>query len=72
MDSGRALSPLQKRLLADYIEDNLDTPLSLADLAGLAGLSLSHLKTRFRNSFGMPPHQYVMHRRITRAEALIR
>ncbi|TAX84888.1 AraC family transcriptional regulator [Rhizobium leguminosarum] len=72
VDSGRALSPRQKRLLADYIEDNLDTPLSLADLAGLAGLSLSHLKTRFRNSFGMPPHQYVMHRRISRAEALIR
>ncbi|MGZ2384889.1 helix-turn-helix transcriptional regulator [Rhizobium brockwellii] len=71
-DIGRALSSRQKRLLAEYIEDNLDTSLSLADLAGLAGLSLSHLKTQFRNSFGIPPHQYVMHRRISRAEALIR
>ncbi|TBY58522.1 AraC family transcriptional regulator [Rhizobium leguminosarum bv. viciae] len=71
-DSGRALSPRQKRMLADYIEDNLDTSLSLAELAGLAGLSLSHLKTQFRNSFGMPPHQYVLHRRVARVEVLIR
>jgi AraC family transcriptional regulator len=71
-DIGRALSSRQKRLLADYIEDNLDTPLSLAKLAALAGLSLSHLKTQFRESFSMPPHQYIMHRRVTRAEALIR
>ncbi|MGO7974117.1 AraC family transcriptional regulator [Rhizobium ruizarguesonis] len=72
VDSGRALSPRQKRMLADYIEDNLDTSLSLAELAGLAGLSLSHLKTQFRNSFGMPPHRYVLHRRVARVEVLIR
>ncbi|MBB4251490.1 AraC family transcriptional regulator [Rhizobium sp. BK008] len=71
-DAGRALSPRQKRILTDYIEDNLDALLSLAELAGLAGLSLSHLKTQFRNSFGIPPHQYVMQRRVSRAEALIR
>jgi AraC family transcriptional regulator len=59
-------------MLADYIEDNLDTSLSLAELAGLAGLSLSHLKTQFRNSFGMPPHRYVLHRRVARVEVLIR
>ncbi|QHW28838.1 helix-turn-helix transcriptional regulator (plasmid) [Rhizobium leguminosarum bv. viciae 248] len=72
VESGRALSPRQKRMLADYIEDNLDTSLSLAELAGLAGLSLSHLKTQFGNSFGMPPHQYVLHRRVARVEVLIR
>ncbi|MGO7321054.1 helix-turn-helix transcriptional regulator [Rhizobium ruizarguesonis] len=71
-DAGRALLCRQRRLLADYIEDHLDTPLSLAELAALAGLSLSHLKTQFRNSFGVPPHQYVLHRRVVRAEALIR
>jgi AraC family transcriptional regulator len=71
-DAGRALSPRQKRILTDYIEDNLDALLSLAELAGLAGLSLSRLKTQFRNSFGIPPHQYVMQRRVSRAEALIR
>ncbi|MGO8112703.1 helix-turn-helix domain-containing protein, partial [Rhizobium leguminosarum] len=46
--------------------------LSLAELAALAGLSLSHLNTQFRNSFGMPPHQYVLHRRLARVEVLIR
>ncbi|NEH27880.1 helix-turn-helix transcriptional regulator [Rhizobium ruizarguesonis] len=72
VDNGRALSPRQKRMLTDYIEDNLDMPLSLAELASLAGLSLSHLKTQFRNSFGMPPHRYVLHRRVARVEVLIR
>ncbi|OAV54185.1 AraC family transcriptional regulator [Rhizobium sp. WYCCWR10014] len=72
VDNSRALSPRQKRMLTDYIEDNLDMPLSLAELAALGGLSLSHLKTQFRNSFGMPPHQYVLHRRVARAEVLIR
>ncbi|TCA29833.1 AraC family transcriptional regulator [Rhizobium leguminosarum bv. viciae] len=72
VDNGRALSPRQKRMLTDHIEDNLDMPLSLAELASLAGLSLSHLKTQFRNSFGMPPHRYVLHRRVARVEVLIR
>lgn len=70
-DAGQVLSPRQKSLLADFIECHLDGSLSLAELGGLAGLSLSHLKMRFRNSFGMPPHQYVLRRRVERAQALL-
>jgi transcriptional regulator GlxA family with amidase domain len=36
----------------EYIEDYLGQDLSLADLAGIAAVSESHLKTLFRRSMG--------------------
>lgn len=65
------LSPRQRRTLTDFIEANLDQPLSLADLAHLAGLGVTQFKTSFRNSFGMPVHQYVVRRRVDHARALL-
>lgn len=60
-----------KQLLA-HIEDNLESDLSLAEIADIAGVSVSHLKTLFRNSTGVPVHQYVLRRRVERATALLR
>ena len=68
---GQNLSPRQRRLLVEFVETHLDQPLSLADLAGVAGLSISHLKTLFRNSFGLPVHQYVVRRRVECARRLL-
>jgi AraC family transcriptional regulator len=59
------------RLLA-HIEDHLDQNLSLADIAAVAGLSASHLKTVFREATGLPVHQYVLRRRVERAQMLLR
>lgn len=67
----RTLSALQRRRLVDFIEDHIDRSLSLADLAAVAGLSLSHLKPLFRASFGMPVHQYVLTRRVERARLML-
>jgi AraC family transcriptional regulator len=66
-----ALSPRQQRRLTDFIEANLDRPLSLTDLAEVAGVGLSQLKLLFRGSFGMPVHQYVVRRRVEYARALL-
>ena len=55
--SGGLPGPTLKRLLT-YIEDTLDGALTLATLADVAGLSASHLKALFRQSMGMPVHQY--------------
>ena len=63
--------PTLRRLLA-YIEDNLDGALTLGNLAGVAGLSASHLKALFRQSMGVPVHQYVVRRRVERATTLLR
>jgi len=40
-------------------------------LAGLAQLSPYHFSRAFKQSFGMPPHQYLTSRRIERAKTLL-
>lgn len=60
-----------KQVIA-YVEDNLSHDLSLKELAAVAGVSVSHIKTTFRESVGMPVHQYVIHRRVDRAQLLLR
>jgi len=60
-----------KAVLA-FIEENLAGQLSLSQIAGAAGMSVSHCTVRFRESVGSPIHQYVIRRRLERAVALIR
>jgi AraC family transcriptional regulator len=59
-----------KQTLA-YIEDHLADDLSLSRIASTTGISASHFKTLFRESAGVPVHQYVMQRRIERAKDLL-
>lgn len=63
--------PQLKRVLA-YIEDNLSQDLSLREIAAIAQISVSHLKTTFRQSMGLPVHQYILERRVDRAQILLR
>jgi AraC family transcriptional regulator len=65
------LSSSQLRQVVEYIEEHLDQDLSLARLAGVVGVSASHLKTVFRRSTGLPVHEYVVQRRVERAKALL-
>lgn len=60
------------KIVLSYIEDNLGRDLSLGEIAAQAGLSTSHFKTLFRKSVGMPPHQYLIRRRVERAAAQLR
>lgn len=75
----RRTAPLEERLskrrltrVLDYIGENLERDLSLAELASVAGVSASHFKTLFRNSVGTPVHQYVVRRRVEFAAQLLR
>jgi AraC family transcriptional regulator len=65
------LAGWQQKRVAEYIDAHLDTETSLADLANVAKLSSFHFARSFKNSFGEPPHRYLMHRRIERAKALL-
>ncbi len=67
----RGLSKPQLRRVTAYIDEHLDQNLSLALLAGVAGVSASHLKTLFKHSTGLPVHEYVIQRRVERAKALL-
>ena len=66
------LAPHVLRRVKRYIEDHLAEPLPLADLARLAGLGRSHFSEAFRGSTGMPPHRWILIRRIERAKELLR
>lgn len=68
-----AAIPARKlKVVLSYIEDNLGRDISLGEIAAAAGLSTSHFKALFRKSVGMPPHQYLIRRRVERAAAQLR
>ncbi len=66
------LAPALRRQLRDYIEAHLSEAISLGQLAGLAALSEYHFARMFRESFGVPPHRYVLARRLVRAQQLLK
>ena len=54
-----------------YIDTHIDTTIYSDDLAALARLSSFHFCRVFRNTFGIPPHKYIMYKRIERAKSLM-
>lgn len=68
---GRPLPVWRLRHVLEYIDAHLDEDLSLAELAAVAGFSLSHFKPLFKQAVGMPAHRFVLERRVERAHALL-
>ncbi|AGA75347.1 AraC family transcriptional regulator [Pseudomonas plecoglossicida] len=66
------LAPSLRRQMVDYIEAHLDQPITLGELALRCNLSEYHFARMFRASFGLPPHQYLLARRLHRACQLLR
>ncbi|RZI30463.1 helix-turn-helix domain-containing protein [Pseudomonas orientalis] len=66
------LAAHQRRRLVEYIDQHLQDAISLGQLAGLCALSEYHFARMFRQSFGLPPHQYLLARRLARAKSLLR
>jgi AraC family transcriptional regulator len=65
------LAPWQVSRVASYVDAHLDSTIRNEDLATIARLNPSHFGRSFRNSFGEPPHEYVIRRRIERAQGLM-
>jgi AraC family transcriptional regulator len=65
------LAEWQKKKVAQYIEEHLSETITLAALAGLAKLSPFHFVRAFKQSFGLPPHQYLSSRRMEKAMTLL-
>ena len=59
------------RRVTEYIEQNLDKELRLAELAALAYMSPYHFARLFKCSTGVPPHRFVVRQRIARASAFL-
>jgi AraC-like DNA-binding protein len=54
-----------------YLQERYDAPVSLDELATVAGLSRFHLLRTFAHHTGLPPHAYQIHIRIERARKLL-
>lgn len=71
-DAGRAVRSLQnwrlKRVL-QYVDKNLTAKITLQDTAAVAGLSRMHFAAQFRAATGVRPHEYLLRRRIERAQS---
>lgn len=65
------LAPWQIRCVSTHIEGHLSESIQCEDLSNLVNLSLSHFMRAFRDSFGCPPHAYLMKRRMERAQGLM-
>jgi AraC family transcriptional regulator len=59
------------RAVKSYIEENLGNPITLRELASLACVSVRHFERAFRQSLGVPPHRYVLERRVSAARDLL-
>jgi AraC-like DNA-binding protein len=65
------LAPWQKRRVIDLFKEHLDGSIRLPTLARQCGLSVSHFARAFRQSFGTPPHHYLVLQRVECAKALL-
>ena len=71
---GRSRTPLPQwrlRRVIAHIDTNIDAGISLADLAGVAGLSRMHFAAQFRAATGLRPHEFLLRRRIDHAQRLL-
>jgi AraC family transcriptional regulator len=59
------------RAVIEYIEEHLDAGPTLEQLAAVARLSPNYFVSQFRRATGLPPHQYVIARRVERAKQLL-
>jgi AraC family transcriptional regulator len=66
-----ALPRSRLRAVVEYIEEHLDAGPTLAQLAAVAHLSPYHFARQFKAATGLPPHQYVILRRIERTKHLL-
>jgi AraC-like DNA-binding protein len=67
----QGLAPWQVRRVSAYIEANLDSTIRNSELAAVARLSVFHFTVAFRGSMGDSPQQYIIRRRVERAQGLM-
>jgi AraC family transcriptional regulator len=66
-----ALPPRKLGMTVDYIMANLDRNPRLEQIAALVNLSPYHFARQFKAATGLPPHQFVITRRVERAQQLL-
>ena len=65
------LTSRQMRRVTDYLIARLAHPVGLMELAAVANLSRAHFARAFRNSTGLPPHQWLLRQRVNKVQELL-
>lgn len=63
----RSIGPTSVRRADEYIEQHAHEPLTVAQVASSAGVSIRALQQGFKRSLGATPHQIIQHTRLERA-----
>jgi len=69
--SQTGLTTGQMRLLTEYMDTHLDEKLTVSALAALVNLTQFHFIRAFKQAVGVPPHQFMIRRRVDRARELL-
>jgi AraC family transcriptional regulator len=69
--SDGALPQRKLRAVVEYVEEHLDAGPTLEQMAAVAQLSPYHFARQFKAATGLPPHQYIIARRVERAKQLL-
>ncbi|WP_458130546.1 helix-turn-helix transcriptional regulator [Pseudomonas sp. R3-41] len=67
-----SITDSRMRLLDDFIDASLDSPVGVQAMAGLLGLSEGYFMRAFKQATGKSPHSYLIDRRLAKARALMR
>jgi AraC-like DNA-binding protein len=65
------LPPHALRRVREFIEAHLAENITIQTLATIAGLSMYHFARTFKQSEGITPHDYLVQRRVQRAQELL-
>ena len=71
---GRAKTALPRwraRRVVEYVDAHLGEPISLSDLGAASGLSRNYFAAQFRVATGLRPHEFLLRRRIERAQKML-
>jgi len=68
----RSLQSWRLKRVLKYVDENLTAKITLQNLAAVAGLSRMHFAAQFRAATGVRPHEYLLRRRIERAQELLK
>lgn len=65
------IQPRRLRQVLDYIDENLGSDLTLKELSDVAQISPYRFVRLFKQTLGLPPHQFVLRRRVQRAQRML-
>lgn len=64
-------APFKIRKTIQFINDNLENKLEVTKLADIAGFDVAYYSRLFKEHLGVSPYQFILKRKIERAEALL-